>query len=87
MNRGLYTNNFSNCFSKVLKDAHITCYQLHAYTNIDQAYLSRLRSGERGNPSPEIIMKISLGLVHFSEKVKMSDIEELFESVGRSLLL
>ncbi len=85
MSTGLYSNNFSEVFSKILEEANITCYQLHNYTNLDQAYLSRLKSGEKSNPSPETIMKISLGLVHCSSKVKLSDIENLFKSVGRSL--
>ncbi len=85
MSTGLYSNNFSEVFSKILEEANITCYQLNNYTNLDQAYLSRLKSGEKSNPSPETIMKISLGLVHCSSKVKLSDIENLFKSVGRSL--
>lgn len=85
MSTGLYSNNFSEVFSKILEEANISCYQLNNYTNLNQAYLSRLRSGEKSNPSPETIMKISLGLVHCSPKVKLSDIENLFKSVGRSL--
>jgi len=84
---GLYSNDFSEVFSKLLDEMGVTCYQLHEYTKLDQAYLSRLRSGEKSNPTPETIMKISLGLVHYSSKVKISDIEKLFKSVGRSLHL
>ena len=84
---GIYSNDFSEVFSKILDKTGVTCYQLHEYTKLDQAHLSRLRSGEKSNPTPEMIMKISLGLVHYSSKLKLSDIEKLFKSVGRSLHL
>jgi hypothetical protein len=83
----LYTNSFSEVFSKLLGEAGVTCYQIHKFSHLDQAYLSRLKSGEKPNPSPETIMKISLGLVHSSNKVRLYDIEKLFISVGRSLNL
>ena len=85
MGTGLYSNNFSRVFSKLIDETSVTCYKLHEYTELDPAYLSRLKSGEKSNPSPETIMKISLGLVHYSSKLKISDIEKLFKSVGRSL--
>jgi len=85
MSTGLYSNSFSQVFSKILQETGVSCYQLHNYTNLDQAYLSRLKNGEKSNPTPETIMKISLGLVHCSDRVKLSDIESLFKSVGRSL--
>lgn len=85
MDAGLYSNSFSEVFSQILDNNHVSCYQIHVYTNLDQAYLSRLRNKEKINPSPETIVKISLGLVHCCPKVTLSDIENLFKSVGRSL--
>jgi hypothetical protein len=83
MKTGLYTNDFSRIFSKLLEKSSISCYQIHQYSGIDQAYLSRLRSGEKCNPSPEVIMRIVLALA--CNKVTMYDIETLLNSVGRSL--
>jgi transcriptional regulator with XRE-family HTH domain len=82
---GLCENRFSVVFSELLEKSGVTCYQIHQYTRIDQAYLSRLKNGQRSNPSPELIMKIGLALTHLSNKVKISDIEDLLNSVGRSL--
>ena len=82
---GLYQNNFAEAFSKLIAKAGVTCYQIHQFTHLDQAYLGRLRSGEKNNPSPETIVKIGLALCHVSAKVTISDIELLFKSVGRSL--
>lgn len=85
METGLYANQFTEVLSELLEKSGVSCYQIHQYTGIDQAYLSRLKSGERHNPSPEVIMKIGLALSHLSSKVRISDIEALLNSVGRSL--
>ncbi len=84
---GLYQNNFAEAFSKLLAKSGVTCYQIHKFTHLDQAYLSRLKSGERNSPSPETIVKIGLAICHFDDKIKLSDIETLFKSTGRSLLI
>ena len=85
MTTGLYSNNFSRAFSRVLKKAGVSCYQVSRYTGLDQAYLSRLKRGQKNNPSPETIVKISLAIAHFSEKVTLRELESLFNAVGRSL--
>lgn len=87
VNTGLYSNCFSEEFSELLDKTGVTCYQLHNYTHLDQGYLSRLKHGKKHNPSPETIVKICLGLVHHSNKIRLSDTEKLFKSVGRSLNL
>lgn len=85
MGTGLYLNDFSRVFSKLLEVADVSCYKISQFNGLTESYLSRLKSGKQSNPSPETIMKISLGLVHYSSKIKISDIENLFQSVGRSL--
>ena len=82
---GLYANDFANAFSRILEESGASCYRIAQFANLDQAYLSRLRSGEKANPSPETVMKICLGLVRASEKATLHDCEKLFRSVGRSL--
>lgn len=84
---GIYDNDFSRVFSYLLEKYKVSCYQISQYCNLDQAYLSRLKSGEKKNPSPGTIFKIALSLTHLSEKITMYDIEELFKSVGRSLFV
>lgn len=83
----LYSNNFCKMFDNLLVRAGVSCYQISKYTNLDGAYLSRLRNGGRNNPSAETVMKISLALTHLSKDVTLYDIEELFNSVGRSIHL
>ena len=82
---GLYQNNFTEALSKLIDKSGVTCYQIHQFTHLDQAYLGRLKSGEKNNPSPETIVKIGLAICHFDDKIKISEIDLLFKSVGRSL--
>ena len=81
----IYVNGFSKVFSALLQQAHVSCYQISQYTHLDQGYLNRLKTGEKQNPSPETVMKISLALTHYSSQVRLYDIQRLFRSVGRSL--
>ena len=82
---GLYQNNFAEAFSKLMDKSGVTCYKIHQFTHLDQAYLSRLKSGGKNSPSPETIVKIGLAFCHLNDKIKISEIEILFKSVGRSL--
>ncbi len=85
--QGVYSNSFAQAFSQLLGTAGVTCYQISKYSSLDQAYLSRLKSGEKQNPRPETIIKISLALTHYSDKITTHDIQKLFRSVGRSITL
>ena len=87
MESGIYSNDFSEAFSDLLEETGISCYQISQYANLDQAYLSRLKKGQKDNPSPETLVKISLAFSHLSTNVKLHNIERLFNSVGRSLHL
>lgn len=82
---GIYRNNFAEVFSKLIAKSGVTCYQIHKFAHLDQAYLSRLKSGEKTGPSPETIVKISLAICHLNDKIKIYDIEQLLNSTGRSL--
>jgi len=81
----IYNNNFSEVFNELLYRSKVSCYKICQFTAINQAYLSRLKNGKKINPSPEIIMKIALALVRFSDKIPLYEIEKLFNSVGRSI--
>ena len=81
----IYGNNFSVVFDGLLKRFNVTCYQIGKYTDLDQAYLSRLSSGAKTHPSPETIMKISLAFARLCDKITIHDLESLFRSVGLSL--
>ena len=85
MEESLYRRDFSIVFDQLLGKANVSCYRVSDFSHIDQGYLSCLRNGTKSNPGPETVMKISLALVHCSEKITLMDIERLFNSVGRSI--
>jgi transcriptional regulator with XRE-family HTH domain len=87
MKTGLYSNNFSSAFRKILEVGGVSRYKIADFTGLDDGYLGKLCSGEKNNPSPETLVKICIALAHFSEKLPLSDLEELFNSVGRSILV
>ena len=85
MEEGLYSHDFSRAFSRALEKTGVTCYQIHKYTGLDQGYLSRLKSGEKADPSFQVIVRLCLALAHCSSDFTQHDAENLFGSVGRSL--
>jgi len=85
MGKGLFDSDFDGAFAKLLEKTGVSCYQIAQYTSLSEPYLSRLKNGEKSNPSLETIIKICLALAHLSKEVKLSDIEDLLNSVGRSL--
>jgi transcriptional regulator with XRE-family HTH domain len=81
----IYSTDFAKVFSKLVENYSLSSYQISQFSGLDQAYLSRLKSGERKNPSPETVVKIALAICHTKPQAKLSDIEELFNATGRSL--
>ena len=82
---GIYSREFTKVFSELLETSGVTCYQISKYSHLDEGYLSRLRNGEKHDPSPETIIKICLAVTNCSHKLELHDIESLFNSVGRTL--
>jgi transcriptional regulator with XRE-family HTH domain len=81
----IYSDNFGEVFSGILEKYGVSNYQISNYAHIDQAYLSRLKSGKKENPSPEVLIRICLALVYFSNKITLYDVEKLCNAVGKSL--
>ena len=55
-------------------------YRLAQYSGIDQSYILRLETGEKANPSRDVVMMLGLALVHDSVSVGIHDVEELLMS-------
>jgi transcriptional regulator with XRE-family HTH domain len=81
----VWVSDFSLAFSRLLEKTGITIYQISQYTHLDQAYLHRLKTGERKNPSPATIIKISLAFAHFRPEFGIYEAERLFKSTGRTI--
>lgn len=52
-------------------------YRLTRYSGLDEAYILRLESGERQNPSRDSVMKLGLALAATSEVITIHDVNEL----------
>ena len=81
----IYSKDFAKVFSYLLEESGVTCYQIKQYTHLDEGYLSRLKNGERHDPSPETIIRICLALAFRSKNLKLYHFEKLFNAAGRSL--
>lgn len=84
----LYSGDFAKAFSKLLDMSGVSRYEISSFAHLDQAYLSKLKSGERNNPSPEAIMRICLAIAccrKGNKEFRLYDFEALFNAVGRSL--
>jgi transcriptional regulator with XRE-family HTH domain len=57
-------------------------YKLAQWSGLSEAYLLRLESGERGNPSRDVVLLISLALVSNCEAIDLYDVEELMLSAS-----
>ena len=77
--------DFSSTFSKLLSKHGLSCYKVHQFTGIDQAYLSRLRNGQKEDPRPRTLYLIGLALVHYIPQLQLEEVEELLHSAGRYL--
>ncbi len=68
---------------KILRlKAHKSRYRLAQYSGIDQAYIHRLETGERSNPSRDVVLMLAIALVENSEAVGIYDVDELLLSAG-----
>ena len=57
-------------------------YRLNPYSGLDEAYILRLESGERQNPSRDAVMKLGLALVATSEAMSIQNVNELLLAAG-----
>jgi transcriptional regulator with XRE-family HTH domain len=81
----IYTDGFAKAFSGLLNKSGVSSYKISHYTHLDQAYLSRLLSGEKKNPSIETIFKICLALANYNSELSIDDFEKLIKTSGHSL--
>jgi len=87
MKEGIYNYQFTEELSRLLGKSGVSCYKICQYSHIDQAYLSKLKNGEKNNPSPEIVMRIALAIVYYGGNITIAYIEKLFRPTGHSLRL
>ena len=75
-------SEFSATLKQLRRKSGKSRYRLAQYSGINEAYLLRLESGERQNPSRDVVMKLGLALVANSPSVSLDDFNELLLSAG-----
>ena len=73
---------FSEVFRMLRQRAQKSRYRVAQYSGIDQSYILRLETGEKANPSRDVVLMLALALVHDSDSVGIHDVEELLMAAG-----
>ena len=73
---------FSGTLRKLRSKSGKSKYRLSQYSGLDEAYILRLESGARQNPSRDTVMKLSLALVADATTVSIDDVNELLLAGG-----
>jgi transcriptional regulator with XRE-family HTH domain len=55
-------------------------YKLAQYSGLSEAYIHRLESGERSNPSRDVVVMLGMALAHGGAPVEIWDIDTLLLS-------
>lgn len=73
---------FGETLKKLRRKAGKSRYRLAQYSGLNEAYILRLETGERSNPSRDVVLMLGLALVESSETVVIWDIDALLLSAG-----
>ena len=73
---------FSRTLKRLRSKSRKTRYKLAQYSGLNEAYVLRLESGERQNPSRDTVIKLGLALVADSDTVSIHDVNELLLADG-----
>ena len=75
-------NEFAVKLKMLRRRANKSIYRLAQDSGIDQAYIHRLESGEKANPSRDVVLMLALALSNNSDAVGIDDVEELLLAAG-----
>ena len=73
---------FSETFRMLLHKTRKSKYRVAQYSGIDQSYVLRLETGEKANPSRDVVLMLALALSYNSDAVGIDDVDELLLSAG-----
>ena len=57
-------------------------YNLARFSGLSEAYIMRLETGQRRNPSRDVVIMLALSLVQASDVFELWDIDELLTSAS-----
>ena len=76
----------ANIFRDLRQKTGKSRYNMAKFTGLDESYLLRLETGERNNPSRDVVLMLALALVRQSNLVEIWDIDNLLMSAEHSPL-
>lgn len=69
--------SFAETLKRLRTKADKSRYQVWRFSGIDQSYVARLENGKKDCPSRTTVILIGMALLRNSNKIELSDIEEL----------
>ena len=73
-------------FAKTLKKFRLKAgkskYRLAQYTGLTEPYILRLETGQRSNPTRDVVLMLGLALVENSRAIDIYDVDELLLAAG-----
>lgn len=78
---------FAETLQRLRKKSKKSRYRLSQLCTLDEAYLLRLESGQRRNPSREVVLMIAFALAEGNDPISIWDVDELLLSAGYAPLI
>ena len=85
MAMGVFSSNFTKVFYELVKKSGASVHKISKYAYVDEPYIYHLLKGDKKNPSPEIVIRISFALARLSSDITIDDLEELLKSLQHTL--
>ena len=77
---------FAETLRKLRRKANITTYRLATDAVADYSYVNRLETGDRYNPSREMVLRLAQSLLDNSDRITLSDVNDLLKAAGHEQL-
>ena len=74
--------NFSDSLRGLRRQAGKSRYRLARYSGLSEPYIYRLESGERSNPSRDVVLMLCFALVQGSSSISVWDLDLLLLAAG-----
>ena len=75
-------SEFGRKLSTLRNRSNRSRYNLARFSGLNEAYILRLETGQRLNPSRDVVMMLALALVQGSDVFEIWDIDELLVSAA-----
>lgn len=73
---------FSRTLKRLRSKGETSRYKLAQFSGLNEAYVLRLESGERQNPSRDAVIRLGLALAAHSTTISVDDVNELLLAAG-----